>query len=56
MPVDPEPVQVDGVKLLIFPDGVMAKTHLGFTTGSVSHFATCEKAQSFKKKKAATVP
>jgi hypothetical protein len=40
-PCDPKLEQVDGQKLLVFPDGVTARTHAGFTGGYINHHATC---------------
>ena len=41
-PVDPRAEEVDGKKLLIFPDGVTARRHLGFESGYTNHHATCQ--------------
>ena len=41
-PCDPQFVRADGKALLVFPDGVTARRHLGFTGGYVNHHATCE--------------
>jgi hypothetical protein len=51
MPVEPTPQKPDGVKLLVFPDGVMALTHLGFTYGYESHIPFCSKRDEFIKRK-----
>ncbi len=50
MPVDPDPVRPDGERLFVWPDGEVGRTHPGFTSGYVSHFATCPKAGSFRKR------
>ncbi len=41
-PCDPQLVKADGKALLVFPDGVTARQHLGFTGGYVNHHATCK--------------
>lgn len=53
MPVEVKPRRPDGRKLLVFPDGVTALTHLGFTYGYESHIPFCPERGRFAKKKPA---
>jgi hypothetical protein len=50
-PVQPRPQRPDGRKLLVFPDGVMALTHLGFTYGYESHIPFCPNRDEFIRKR-----
>ena len=49
-PCDPQAVESDGEKMLVFADGVVARTHPDFKQGYISHFATCEKRDDFRKR------
>lgn len=51
VPCDRIPFKTDGQRLLVFPDGSVARTHALFTQGHQSHWASCPKAQDFRKKK-----
>lgn len=49
-PVNPRAIKADGVKMLVFADGVVARNHEKLTHGYLSHFADCPKAAMFKAK------
>lgn len=52
-PCDPQYEKADGMKLLVFPDGVTARTHAGFTGDYINHHATCTKWQEVQKQRKA---
>jgi len=41
--------KVDGERMLVFADGVVARRHQECTVGHESHFATCPKSEEFRK-------
>jgi hypothetical protein len=53
-PCNPELVRPDGKQMLVFNDGTVGKTHPRIQFGFISHFATCPRAELFKRKKPKT--
>ena len=53
IPCEPVVVKVDGERMLVFADGVVARRHQQCSVGHESHFATCPQSEEFKRAKKA---
>lgn len=51
IPCERLPSKVDGVKMLVFANGVVGRRYLDFDGGHESHFAHCKDADRFRKPK-----